>query len=206
MINLEEIKNVILDLGGVILELDIDLTIEGFKKLGVPDFEDLDIILSKYPFFELFETGKISPEEYRDEIRKASGNNLTDQEIDNTWNAMSLGFKQDTIETVKKLGGKYRLFLLSNTNAIHEITYNKQLMDDHGIHNLSMLFEKVYYSHILHLRKPDPEIFKFVLADSDLIPEDTLYIDDTLVHIKSAESLGIQAYHLKAPERITDIF
>jgi putative hydrolase of the HAD superfamily len=97
------------------------------------------------------------------------------------------------------------MFLLSNTNSIHELEYNKRLRQDHGIENLSGIFEKVYYSHALHLSKPDPEIFKYVLNDSYLKPEETLFIDDILLHIESAAKLGIRGIHLELPLKLTEI-
>ena len=118
---------------------------------------------------------------------------------------MILGFNTRSIELLLKLRQSYRLFLLSNTNAIHELSYNRLLNETQGIENLDRIFEKVYYSHRLGLRKPNPEIFKYVLKDSNLEPEESLYVDDTLEHVESAKALGIRAYHLVYPERITDV-
>ncbi|MBL7111018.1 MAG: HAD family phosphatase [Bacteroidales bacterium] len=206
MIDLKNIKNIILDLGGVILDLDFESSIDQFKKLGITDIVDLYQIPEHYPFFKQFEIGLISPGQLREEIRKATGNNISDDEINDAWNIISVGFTKESIETVLKLNRQFRLFLLSNTNAIHEVYYNNQLFEGHGIKNLTEIFEKVYYSHDLHMRKPDAEIFEFVLNDSKLIPEETLFVDDTLVHIETASSLGIKTYHLSPPQRIEEIF
>jgi putative hydrolase of the HAD superfamily len=205
-INMEGIRNVILDLGGVILELDVDATIKAFIAMGFPKLESADIILSKYPFFLEFETGRISSAEFIERVRGISGNNVSEDQVRDAWHLMILGFRADSIELVKKLGDRYRLFLLSNTNTIHEVYYNDQLKRDHGIENLDRIFEKVYYSHDLHMRKPDPGIFSHVLEDVGILPGETLYIDDTQDHIESAASLGIRAFHLAPPMRITDIF
>ncbi|MFC2112987.1 HAD family hydrolase [Bacteroidota bacterium] len=204
-INMTGIRNVILDLGGVILELDVDATIQAFVGLGFPPLQSADIILSKYPFFLEFETGQLSSDDFIEKVMEISGNNISRQEILEAWNAMSLGFRADSIELVMRLREKYRLFLLSNTNAIHEIYYNDQLKQQHGIVNLDRIFEKVYYSHKLKMRKPDTEIFRYVLKDAGLIPEESLYIDDTIDHIETAGSLGIRAYHLAPPQRITEV-
>ena len=206
MLNLANYKNIILDLGGVILDLDFERCLKAFRELGIPDIDDLYHLPVHYPFFELFERGLISPEDLRNEIRKATGNNLSDSEIDYAWNRISVGFTREAIETVKKLNRRFRMFLLSNTNAIHEVYYNSQLRMQHGIENLTDLFEKVYYSHHLHMRKPDAEIFKYVLNDSGLIPEETLFVDDTLIHLETASGLGINTYHLSPPQRIEEIF
>ena len=205
MINLEGIENIILDLGGVILELDTGKTIEKFIELGFPPLENEDIILSKYPFFLEFETGMLSIEEFIARLVGISGNHAPEEKILEAWNAMILGFRPESIRLLHRLKKKYRLFLLSNTNAIHEVYYNSQLKKEHGIGNLDRIFEKVYYSHELKMRKPDPEIFRHVLEDMGQSPGKCLFIDDTLVNIDSARRLGIRAYHLAPPERLTDI-
>ncbi len=200
------IRNVILDLGGVILELDVDATFRAFQQLGFPSNKKADIIFPKYPFFLEFETGRISPDEFIAKLMEIAPNHVSREKILEAWNAMILEFRSDSIEQVMKLHNKYRVFLLSNTNAIHEIYFNDQLKAGHGIENMDRIFEKVYYSHNLKMRKPDAEIFRYVLKDAGLLPKESLYIDDTLVHIETAGSLGIRAYHLAAPERITDVF
>ncbi len=205
LIDTKDIRNIILDLGGVILELDVDRTISAFHELGFPALQSTDIVMSKYPFFLDFETGKISGKEFIDRVCETSGNHVTGDKVLDAWNAMIIGFRDDSIKLLLELQEKYRLFLLSNTNAIHEILYNDQLAKNHGIANLDEIFEKVYYSHILKMRKPDPVIFEYVLNDKGLSPGQCLFIDDTRMHVDTARSLGIQAYHLIAPERITDI-
>lgn len=97
------------------------------------------------------------------------------------------------------------MFLLSNTNALHEVYYNDILHMKHGIPNLTDIFEKVYYSHDVNMRKPDHEIFQHVLVDSQLNAGETLYIDDTEVHVKAAGELGMFAYHLRIPQRLTEV-
>lgn len=205
MIDLKGIRNVVLDLGGVILELDVNRSIELLSVLGLQEEENLDIIFSKYPFFLKFETGRISPDEFIDALAAQLGDHTLKEKIIEAWNAMILGFQPDTIKLLTQLREKYRLFLLSNTNAIHEVYYNDILHMKHGIPNLTDIFEKVYYSHDVNMRKPDHEIFQHVLADSRLNARETLYIDDTEVHVKAAMDLGVHAYHLRLPQRLTEV-
>lgn len=205
MIDLKGIRNVVLDLGGVILELDVNRSIELLSVLGLQEEENLDIIFSKYPFFLKFETGRISPDEFIDALAAQLGDHTPKEKIIEAWNAMILGFQPDTIKLLTQLREKYRLFLLSNTNAIHEVYYNDILHMKHGIPNLTDIFEKVYYSHDVNMRKPDHEIFQHVLADSRLNARETLYIDDTEVHVKAAMDLGVHAYHLRLPQRLTEV-
>jgi putative hydrolase of the HAD superfamily len=205
MIDLNGIRNIVLDLGGVILELNVDRSIHEINRLGFPALEKLDIVFSKYPFFLEYETGRITSDQFIDAMAAQMGDHTPRQEIIEAWNAMIIGFQPDTIELLKRLSEKYRLFLLSNTNALHEVHYNELLHRDHGIRNLTGIFEKVYYSHDLNMRKPDHEIFQHVLADSRLDPGETLYIDDTEIHVAAAGELGIQTFHLRSPQRLTEV-
>lgn len=205
MIDLKGIRNIILDLGGVILELDVNRSIESLSKLGLPGEENLDNIFSKYPFFLQFETGKISPDEFIDALTAQLGDHAPREKIVEAWNAMILGFKPENINLLTRLRKKYRLFLLSNTNALHEVYYNDILHMKYGISNLTDIFEKVYYSHDVNMRKPDHEIFRHVLNDSRLNEKETLYVDDTEVHVKAAIDLGIHAHHLRYPQRLTEV-
>jgi HAD superfamily hydrolase (TIGR01509 family) len=205
MIDLKNIKNIILDLGRVILKINLDNTIIAFKEFGFPQLDELDIVFSRYPFFMQFELGLISAEQFISDISKTTGNNLSDESILEAWNSMIGEYYEDTIPLIQQLGKKYRMFLLSNTNELHEKEYNNRLKKDYGIANLSVIFEKVYYSHTLHLSKPDPLIFKFVMNENQLVAGETLFIDDILVHIESAAKLGIRTFHLKDPLKLTDV-
>jgi putative hydrolase of the HAD superfamily len=205
MIDLKNIKNIILDLGRVILKINLDNTIIAFKEFGFPQLDELDIVFSRYPFFMQFELGLISAKQFISDISKTTGNNLSDESILEAWNSMIGEYYEDTIPLIQQLGKKYRMFLLSNTNELHEKKYNNRLKKDYGIANLSVIFEKVYYSHTLHLSKPDPLIFKFVMNENQLVAGETLFIDDILVHIESAAKLGIRTFHLKDPLKLTDV-
>lgn len=205
MIDLKGIRNIVLDLGGVILELDVNRSIELLSELGLPGEENLDKVFLKYPFFLKFETGRISPDEFIDALTALLGDHTPKEKIIEAWNAMILGFLPDTIKLLTRLREEYRLFLLSNTNAIHEVYYNDILHMKHGIPNLKDIFEKVYYSHDVNMRKPDHEIFQYVLDDSRINARETLYIDDTEVHVKAAGDLGIHVYHLRLPQRLTEV-
>lgn len=205
MIDLKNIKNIILDLGRVILKINLENTIIAFKEFGFPQLDELDIVFARYPFFMQFELGLISAEQFISDISKTTGNNLSDKSILEAWNSMIGEYYEDTIPLIQQLGKKYRMFLLSNTNELHEKEYNNRLKKDYGIANLSVIFEKVYYSHTLHLSKPDPLIFKFVMNENQLVAGETLFIDDILVHIESAAKLGIRTFHLKDPLKLTDV-
>jgi len=206
MLNLKNIKNLIFDLGGVILDIDIGKTIGEFRKAGLQDISTEQIIFVSHHFFEQYEIGMLSTDLFRNELRKFTGNHLSDDDVDAIWNAMILGFDPAKIDLLKRLKMEYRTFLLSNTNSMHEVFYNKILRDTTGVENLEFLFEKVFYSHKVHLRKPEPEIFEYVLDKAGLVPSETLFIDDSLINIESAARLGITGYHLTGQDSILRMF
>jgi len=206
MLDLNNIKNLIFDLGGVILDIDLERTIREFRKAGLQDVTTEQIIFASHYFFEQYETGKISTELFRKELRKFTGDNQSDDAVDEIWNAMIVGFDPAKIELLKRLKTEYRTFLLSNTNAMHEAFYNNILRESTGVDNLELLFEKVFYSHKVHLRKPEPEIFKYVLDKTGLVPAETLFIDDSEINIESAARLGIRGYHLTGEDSILRMF
>ncbi|MCZ8285071.1 MAG: HAD-IA family hydrolase, partial [Bacteroidia bacterium] len=125
------------------------------------------------------------------------------------WNAMLLDFPLHRLELLKALKSKYRLFLLSNTNETHVREFEASLLNSQGYQNLEPFFEKVYYSCRMGMRKPDTEIFDYVLKENKLVPEETLFIDDTIHHIEGALKTGIQAHLLpkgkEAEELIRDL-
>ncbi|MAZ36224.1 MAG: HAD family phosphatase [Bacteroidetes bacterium] len=203
--NLNGIKNIIFDLGGVILDIDYNLTVKAFEKLGIPNFKAQYSKMSQSNLFDNIETGKISPEEFRNLIREVAEKDVTDAEIDHAWNALILHLPQYRIEILKKLQDNYRLFLLSNTNKIHYDDYSEVIKRENGIEGLEPLFEKTYLSHEMGLRKPNPEIFNVVLNENNLVAEETLFIDDSPQHIASAKTLGIVTYHLEN-EDIGELF
>ncbi|NLF42582.1 MAG: HAD-IA family hydrolase [Bacteroidales bacterium] len=157
--------------------------------------------------FDKLDTGSISPDEFRNEIRTISGLNISDQDIDSAWNAMLLDMPKQRIHLLENAKKYYRTFLLSNTNAIHYPEYSKYLLAEHGYESLSMLFEKQYLSHEIKLRKPNIEAFQHILSENNLKPSETLFFDDTAQHVAGAKKAGLNAYWLDlSKESIDDIF
>lgn len=204
----KKIKNIIFDLGGVILNIDYHLTINAFKALGLENFDTLFNQAKQVGVFDLLDKGLITPQGFRDEIRQITASNLTDEQINSAWNAMLLDFPPLRLELLRKVKSSYKIFLLSNTNAIHLEFYNQILHKTFGVDNLSVFFNREYYSHLIHMRKPDAEVFELILNENNLRPEETLFIDDSEQHVEGAKKLGILAHHLNIPngERIELLF
>ncbi len=202
-----EIRNIVFDLGGVLLNINYDLTIDQFKKLGVRDFDSIFNQASQVMLFDRFDKGAISPEDFRDELRRISGLAARDYEIDQAWNAMLLDLPARRLALLEMVRKRYRIFLLSNTNAIHYPAYSEGLFKKYGFTDLEELFEKQYLSYKIGMRKPDREIFDFVLEENGLRAEETLFIDDTFQHVEGARKAGLKAHHLDTGKaEVADLF
>ena len=200
-----QIKNIIFDLGGVIINLDIPKTISEFIKLSNQSFESIYNQLQQTPVFDLFDKGQITEKDFFVELKKALQNDVTDEELLFAWNAMLLDFPKHRLELLSKLKPNYRLFLLSNTNESHVLEFEKTLFASHGYQNLEPFFEKVYYSCRMNQRKPNADIFESVLNENNLIAEETLFIDDSPQHVEGALTLGVKAMLLEKNNEVEDL-
>ncbi|MEZ5046279.1 MAG: HAD family phosphatase [Chitinophagaceae bacterium] len=194
---IEGIKNIIFDLGGVILNIDYQKPIVAFKKLGI-DVSKLNYSKqSQEQLFDLLETGQIEEDEFVHSINSISGLQIEKQKIIDAWNSILLDFPLRRLQILQQLQLHYNMYLCSNTNSIHERAFNKLLFETCGYPTLALFFDRLYLSHRVHLRKPDVAIFELILKENNLIPEETLFLDDSEQHIDSAKSLGIQTIHIK---------
>ncbi|MFH1321924.1 MAG: HAD family phosphatase [Bacteroidota bacterium] len=205
MIIYKSIKNIIFDLGEVLFDVDYKLTFEAFKRLGVDNFDEVYSKIRQTPLFDNFESGSISADTFRAGLRKYIPKPVNNKDIDNAWDAMLIGMPKDRLKLLEQLKNKYRLFLLSNTNELHIKAISKILHNNYGFKNLSHLFEKEYYSFKTGLRKPDFNAFELILSENGLIPGETLFIDDTKMHIDAAKKSGIITYHFQQPETLKNI-
>ncbi len=198
------IKNIIFDLGGVIMNIDFKKTENAFAELGFADFKQYMTQFHITPFFEDYETGKIDDAAFVKGIQEIAGRPLTEAQIVGAWNALLLDFPPARLQLLEKIKNDYRIFLLSNTNSLHYQAFQQTLEGQIG-KKLENIFEKAYYSHTAHLRKPHAAIYQLVLDENQLHPTETLFIDDTASNFSGAEELGIQTLHLKPPMQITEI-
>ena len=191
------IKNIIFDLGGVILNIDYKRPQEEFKKLGIKDVETLYSKQNQVELFDLLETGKISEKEFVQKIKESSDLEISDSEIITAWDSILLEFPLRRLQILQQLQLHYNIYLLSNTNEIHEKAFNEMLKIQCGYPSLALFFDRVYLSHRVGLRKPDPKIFELVINENNLKIEETLFMDDSLQHIESASKLGLKTIHIK---------
>lgn len=201
---MQQIKNVIFDLGGVVLDIDFKRTDEAFRLLGLENFFEHISPTHITHFFEEYETGMIDDVAFLKGVAGLIGKEAAEGEIIAAWNALLLDFLPERIELLKKIKSRYRTFLLSNTNSLHHQEYQRRLSAAYGI-RLEDLFEKTYYSHTARLRKPHGAIFELVLRENGLVPAETLFIDDTAANLPEAEQLGIRVHHLVPGSSITEL-
>ena len=195
-------KNIIFDLGGVLLDIDFQKTIDAFKKLGIENFEEMFSQINADELFEKLETGNITEPDFYSAIKSRTKTNISNAEIDGAWNALILKFRTESLQYLETLSKSYKLFLLSNTNSIH-LQYFKQLFTEQtGKPLLDAYFIKAWYSNEVGLRKPGSEIFEFVLQEEKLIAGETLFIDDTLSNIETAQKMGFKTHHLLPTQKI----
>jgi len=190
------IKNIIFDFGDVFINLDKEIIFREIIKYG----GDPEIGPEILALNESFEVGKTSSEDFVSKLSSVYPQAKLD-EIISIWNSMLLDFPDYRLDFIEALAEKqeYRLFLLSNTNALH-IPHVAKKMGAERFKRFKNCFEKFYLSHEIHLRKPNAEIYEYVLSQNGLIASETLFIDDTQENTDAAKKLGIQIWHLKVGE------
>jgi FMN phosphatase YigB (HAD superfamily) len=204
---MQNIKNIIFDYGNVIFNIDFTQVQFAWNALGINNADEFYGHRQQDPVFNLLERGEISNADFRNRIRElANKPNLTDQQIDGAWNAIFVGIPAGNHELLLKLKEKYRTFLLSNINAIHEDYVHRHLKSEYNIDSNDQFFEKVYYSHLVGKRKPEAAIFEQVLNENRLNPAETLFIDDSPQHLETAKQLGLQTFLMTKPDTIQKFF
>lgn len=202
---MEGIKNIIFDLGGVIINLDNRLTENAFVSMGVKNFRDYFGHGFAASFFKEYEVGRITDRQFIDSLRGLTGLSVPDEAIIEGWNALLLDFPRERIELLKELRSRYRLFLFSNTNALHLAFLQQTYRDAYGEQELDDHFERAYYSHLLGMRKPEIAPYKHIIKENGLVAEETLFVDDALVNVEGAEAAGLKGLYLKPGMTIMDV-
>ena len=201
-----KIKNIIFDLGGVVLDIDESIVYKELEKMGISTSE----LAQSKEFIDImskFDTGIYTAPTFRKKTKALLGQEkMTDQRFDAIWNAMLLDIPRERIEAIEKVKKHYKIFLMSNSNVIHYDLYVRDLQLRFGYHEFDELFNKSYFSFAEHLEKPDPRFFELILDHEGLLPEETLFIDDTAANIEVAKSLGIKTYHISREELVRNLF
>lgn len=201
---MQQTKAIIFDLGGVLLDIDFNLSEKAFAELGVTNFSDFFNQFHSNDLFRRLETG-MEDHLFYDDLRAATGLSFSDEQIRDAWNALLLDFRPESVAVLPQLKEKYKLYLLSNTNEIHlqefqhryEIWRPGQVFDD--------LFDVAYYSHRIGHRKPNASAFEYVLQRHQLNAAETIFIDDSINNIEAAQKLGLQTIHLQPGMKVEEL-
>ena len=198
------VKNIIFDLGGVILNIDLRKTQDAFTALGIKNIDEVFRMGHVDSFFKSYETGAIDDATFIASVQNLAGIKLTAEIVIEAWNALLIDFPPERINFLKKIRSKYRLFLLSNTSALHHIRFHEIFKQEFG-GSLDDLFEKAYYSHIIKLHKPDTASYQLIVDENRLDPGETLFIDDSPANVQGAERAGLKGMYLEPGKTILEL-
>ena len=202
---MSKLKHIIFDLGAVLYDIDFKKTAEAFESLGFGDFDRMYTQYHVDEVFEKLEIGKISNTDFCEALMQKNKNVLSNLQIIDAWNAILIGWRKNSVDFLQALATKYNLYLLSNTNAMHQQVFLQSFTKETGKKDFNSFFVKAYYSHEINLRKPNENVFNFVAADANIRPEETLFIDDSYPNIDTAKKLGFKTHLLLAEERIENL-
>lgn len=191
--DIRNVKNIIFDFGGVLVELDKPRCVEAFTRLGFSQASQWVDTYSQQGVFGLLERGDITPEEFCHEVRRLTGCMANDQDMWDAWNLLLDGIPTYRLDALIELRKHFNLYLLSNTNAPHW-QHAATLMFPHKGNRVEDYFKQIFLSYEMHQVKPDEEIFRSVLEQTGILPEETLFIDDAAANCETARALGIQTY------------
>ena len=192
------VKAILFDLGGVLINLDYQKTVQSFKTLGIGNFNELFSQAQQSHLFDDYETGKISSFHFINRVLDLMPQGSNPNQVVHAWNDMILDFPLHRLEMLERLSANYPIFLLSNTNDLHMEKVRRELKKSSD-KSLEEYFSKVFLSQQIGLRKPTKEVFNFVAQEMGYSSENILFIDDSFQHIESAKSLGFQTIHLTQP-------
>jgi putative hydrolase of the HAD superfamily len=200
------IKTITFDLGGVIINLSVEKTHQAFASLSGLPVDEIRNKVHHGAFFHDYEKGLISDADFRDQLRDSLKVKASDAELDQAWNAMLLDIPKERIRLLQDLKSSFNLFLLSNTNNIHLQCFNNQVKQLTGLPAMDYYFHQAYYSHLVKMSKPDVEIYQYVLQSNDLVPHETIFLDDNKDNLVGANKAGIQTFHVQHPDQIFSLF
>tara|TARA_S200000501_G_scaffold246520_1_gene230858 strand:+ start:124 stop:747 length:624 start_codon:yes stop_codon:yes gene_type:complete len=204
MIDLKNINTIIFDLGGVIIDLDSKSVIDQFQKYSDKTAKDIICLISQSQDLIDYEMGKMSDSDFCEAVNKLLHTELSQASFETIWNSFLGNIKQDKLHLMLALKDQFNLLILSNTNAIHQRSFDQRVGELISTRIMSDMVHTAYYSHELGLRKPDPNIYKRVIDLQNLNPTRTLFFDDRNENINMAQDFGIQAILVEYSDQILD--
>jgi glucose-1-phosphatase len=192
---MEQFKNIIFDLGGVILNIDYHKTVEEFEKLGLKNFNEIYSQAQQTGLFDKFEVGEISSSFFINELLNFLPKGTSPNAVVKAWNAIILDFPIENLNFLLEIKEQKNIVLLSNTNEIHIQCFHRKLELLTGNKSLHPYFKEVYFSNEIKLRKPNLNCFEFVCKENNFKLSETIFIDDSIQHIEGAKSFGLNTIH-----------
>ena len=195
------LPHLLFDFGGVLIDLDYDATPAALRQLSRRGSAVEFSQARQAELFDRFETGHLSPAEFRDGLRRSYDLDATDEQLDAAWHAMLLDVPAERLALIGELRARgHQTALLSNTNALHIAEINRRLARRYGFqHGIADVLDRVFYSQEVGLRKPGEEIFRHALDEMGWQAVDTLFIEDSPQHVATARRLGLRVLHLAPP-------
>ncbi|MEM9896395.1 MAG: HAD family phosphatase [Bacteroidota bacterium] len=198
---LQGIDAIIFDFGNVLIDLDYPRVIQKFSDVARKNKQEIESLVVTSQVLQEFEVGRIGPEEFRKRVSKILGFSVSSDEFDEMWNSMLLKITRGRMQKVLTLGKKYKTYILSNTNLIHEMAFDEMILDATGKDSLRDFVDDVFYSHEMGLRKPDQNCFEHVIEKVDNYPSRMLFLDDRLDNVEAAELSGMKALQIWEPDK-----
>ncbi len=189
------LEALILDFGGVLYPIDYDAPVRSFQALGFSNFESFYHKSNQHSWFDELEVGRMEPDVFLESLRGHCRKGTQLEEVVTAWNSILLRMPAGRVEAVQALGAACRLFLFSNTNAIHASEFELRMEEDRILGPFRDGFEAIHYSHELGYRKPHPASFKALCELHGLNPQRTGFVDDSIQHVEGARRAGLHAVH-----------
>jgi len=189
-----KIRNIVFDNGGVISIADMENARRIFLDLGVSNIDDFINITTQKGIFGDLEAGRLTGEEFCEALSKEAGKPISLEEGARGMRGFVPSVPPRNLEKVRALKEEgYRIYMLSNTNPFVGAFMRSESYDGHG-HSLEWYMDKLYLSYEMKVMKPDERIFRMMVADSGMVPEETLFVDDSPVNIRTAEQIGFRTF------------
>ena len=198
-------KNLIFDIGNVIIDIDYAVPIREFQKLSTVNFSEIVNYSKQHEVFNRFEKGEISVKEFHDVLRQFFKKDVSDEEILKAWNSILIHYPAEKFELLNTLKKSYRVLALSNINETHVNAINAAAVEQLEVKAFSDFFHKAYYSNEIGMRKPDLEIYEFVLQQENLNASETFFVDDKIENVEAAKQVGLQAFQLEQPQHLFEL-
>lgn len=197
------IKNIIFDLGGVVIDIDFELTFKALAELSPYSLDETKKIMGELNIWDIYERGELSDNEFIKTLKKELKITAYNDKVIAAWNALLLQIPKERIELIRTLNNKYQTYVLSNTSLYHIIGLNQILKDSSGDLSLhSVMNNTIYFSYEINRRKPDLDIYEFVIKDANINPSETVFLDDNLDNVLAAREAGLNAIHVEVPKTI----